>query len=142
MPAGNYTYRTTFDLTGFDASTAQITMQVAVDNELTAVLLNGANVGFTYNAFASFSSTFTITTGFVDGTNTLDFVTLNATGSASPAGFRAKLNGTAFRRATTNTMLALGPTTAYFRKSFVLAGDPADAALQLRSVVDDGAVFT
>ncbi|MDB6034265.1 MAG: hypothetical protein JWM16_4603 [Verrucomicrobiales bacterium] len=40
-----------------------------------------------------------------------------------------------------NTALALGPTTYYFRSSFVYTGTPAILALSLRHIVDDGVVL-
>ncbi len=39
------------------------------------------------------------------------------------------------------TALPTGVTTTYFRKSFNFTGDPAQTALTLKAVVDDGAVF-
>src|SRR5262245_3765061 len=38
---GNYTYETTFDLTGFDPATANITGRWSVDNTGTDIVLNG-----------------------------------------------------------------------------------------------------
>lgn len=40
-----------------------------------------------------------------------------------------------------NTPLDLGPTTYYFRTSFIYTGTPEILSLSLRHVVDDGAVF-
>jgi hypothetical protein len=141
IPPGNYNYRTTFDLTGFDRSAAQITLQAAVDNELNNVLLNGVSIGLRYTNFASLSTPFVVTNGFVAGTNTLDFQTVNITAAASPGGFRVKASGVAPKFVATNTPVALGSTTFYFRKAFVFDGDPAVTAFELRSVADDGAVF-
>ncbi len=141
VPQGAYSFRTTFDLTGFIAATAQINLQVAVDNELTNVLLNGVSIGLRYTNFAAFSGVFTVTNGFVAGTNRLDFLTSNSGTAASPGGFRVKASGTATKQVATNTVLALGPTTYYFRKSFVFQGDTIVTGLRLLSVVDDGAVF-
>jgi hypothetical protein len=71
-PGNNTTvYRLTFDLTGFDFTTASITGSFGADNS-GAVLLNGAATGFTSNGFGSLSD-FTLTSGFVAGINTLDF---------------------------------------------------------------------
>ena len=39
------------------------------------------------------------------------------------------------------TPLTLGPTTHYFRQEFNFSGNPANTTLELRSMVDDGAVF-
>lgn len=141
VPQGGYTYRTTFNLTGYDPTTAQVTLQVAVDNDLTSLLLNGTSLGFTYSGFSAWSLPVTRNTGFVAGTNTLDLVTSNAGSSASPAGLRVLLTGTALKRLPTNTVLVAGSATRYFRKTFRFTGDPAAAALQVRPVVDDGAVF-
>src|SRR6266536_686722 len=45
VAAGEYRYRTTFSLAGFDPATAQIILSVAADNRLTDVLLNGSSRG-------------------------------------------------------------------------------------------------
>jgi hypothetical protein len=45
--AGSYTYRTLVDLTGFDPATAVIQGKWAVDNQGTAIRLNGVSVGAT-----------------------------------------------------------------------------------------------
>ena len=141
VPAGRYAFRTTFNLTGFNPATAQVALQAAVDNQLTNVALNGATTLLRYSNFNAFSSVLTLTNGFLAATNTLDFTTVNATTSASPGGLRVKATGTAVRMTPTNTGLSLGPTTYYFRKSFVVNGNPAATACQIRSIVDDGAVF-
>jgi len=73
--AGNYTYRTTFDLTGLDPSTASISGLWATDNAGLDIFLNGQPTGNPNPAqFGSFTP-FTIGAGspFVFGVNTLDF---------------------------------------------------------------------
>ena len=79
---GPFNYTTTFSLSGFIASTASITINaISADDELVGVLLNGVLVtpaittpnqgyGETYGPF-------TISSGFVSGTNTLEFETVN-----------------------------------------------------------------
>ncbi|TAK98913.1 MAG: hypothetical protein EPO07_11350 [Verrucomicrobia bacterium] len=77
-----YTFRLSFDLTGFDPSTATITGQWAVDNE-GFIRLNGTNAGIgagvlslsgiVSSHFGAFHS-FALTNGFRPGTNTLEFV--------------------------------------------------------------------
>jgi hypothetical protein len=67
------TFQTTFDLTGFNPSTAQIQGTWATDNFGLNILINGVSTGQTSSGFNSFSS-FTITSGFVSGLNTIDFV--------------------------------------------------------------------
>lgn len=89
--AGSYTYRTLVDLTGFDPATAVIQGKWAVDNQGTAIRLNGTSIGATqpgYNPFAAF----TINSGFIAGVNTLDFVTAD---QGCPNGMRVELSGTA-----------------------------------------------
>jgi kynureninase len=72
-PAGNYTYETTFDLTGFQASTASITGGWSADNTGVDILLNGVSAGKTAINYATFSA-FTLTNSFISGLNKLDFI--------------------------------------------------------------------
>ena len=92
-PVGNYTFRTTFDLTGFDFTTASIAGGWATDNNGLDILINGASLGYT-TSFTQFSlgfSAFAVTSGFVAGVNTLDFVVFNGGG---PIGLRVEMTGT------------------------------------------------
>jgi hypothetical protein len=66
-------FQTTFDLTGFDPSTAIIHGTWATDNFGLNILINGVSTGQTSPGFSSFTS-FTISPGFVLGLNTIDFV--------------------------------------------------------------------
>ncbi len=87
---GNYTYSTTFDLTGFETGSAVINGLVSADNSVTSVLINGNAISFsTHSDYSSFAS-FTVTSGFVAGVNTLSFVVYNESG---PTGLRAELSG-------------------------------------------------
>lgn len=88
---GAFVYQTTFDLTGFDPSTASLAGQWSVDNEGTDILLNGASTGNTAGGFESWSA-FSIGSGFIAGVNTLDFLVYNGGG---PTGLRVELSGTA-----------------------------------------------
>lgn len=91
---GSYTYRTTFDLTGFDPTKARITGKWAVDNGGTDIVLNGNSLGLSNGAgFGAFTD-FVIESGFVAGTNVLDFIVSNAPSGVNPTGFRAELRGT------------------------------------------------
>ena len=93
---GNYTYRISFDLTGLDPASAQINGIWTSDNSGTAIQLNGVAVaGPNTGVFQSLADPYSISNGFADGTNTLDFIVNNATASASPTGFRTQLSGTA-----------------------------------------------
>jgi hypothetical protein len=141
VQAGEYRYRTTFDLAGFDPAAAQIALSVAADNRVNDVLLNGASSGVSFVGFSGFSPDFILATGFIGGTNTLEFVTANDTTTPNPAGFRARLNGTAPAVPARRTQVAPVPITTYFRTTFMFSGSPATAALKLRALIDDGAVF-
>ncbi len=97
---GLYTFRTTFDLTGFDLNSAVITGKWVSDNNGVNILINGISTGFTNSGWfydASGFSTFTIGSGFVAGLNTLDFIVLNGPtgGSQNPIGLRVEMSGTA-----------------------------------------------
>jgi uncharacterized protein (TIGR03437 family) len=90
---GNYTYRTTFDLTGLNPATASITGRYAVDNSA-LIQLNGVQVGPAVSdpGFLNWNA-FTINSGFVAGINTLDFVVTNTdcgTCSVNPTGLRVE----------------------------------------------------
>ena len=68
-------YRTTFNLSGFDIDTAQITGLWASDNN-SEILLNGVATGWALPAHGIsfyFLHPFTLSSGFVEGINTLDF---------------------------------------------------------------------
>lgn len=69
----DYTFTTTFDLTGYDASTAEISGNWGVDNWAT-IFLNGSDTGislpFGVSSFSTLSA-FDLNSGFVDGLNTL-----------------------------------------------------------------------
>jgi hypothetical protein len=71
-PVGDYSYKTTFTLPSF--SEASIVSQIAVDDRITDILINGVSVG---NPVPLSSWTtiqrFSISTGFVVGTNTIEF---------------------------------------------------------------------
>lgn len=97
VPVGTYVYRTTFNLTGFDPSTASLQLSLASDNAC-RVLLNGADTGIITGseAFTAFSELI-ITNGFVAGLNTLDFAVDNASTPGAPThnptGLRVELSG-------------------------------------------------
>jgi uncharacterized repeat protein (TIGR01451 family) len=89
---GTYLYRTTFDMTGFNAARMSISGRSAADDGVTAVLLNGVVAANPVGAFDSFTP-FAITGGFVAGINSLDFVVQNGPGgSCNPSGLRVEMN--------------------------------------------------
>lgn len=91
-PGGLYTYRTTFDLTGLDPSTASISGIWVMDDFGRDILLNGVSQGCTSDSFASWSP-FSILSGFLPGINTLDFI-IDQTGGG-PTGLRVEMQGIA-----------------------------------------------
>lgn len=87
---GNYTYRTTFDLTGLDPSTATISGIWRTDDAGLDIFINGTSTGQT--SVVHTDTAFSVNSGFVAGLNTLDFAINNAAG---PSGLRISLTGTA-----------------------------------------------
>jgi hypothetical protein len=141
VPPGDYTFRASFSLTGFDPASASLMLRVAVDNRLNTVLLNGVDTGISHAGYAALSGNFFITNGFVAGTNTLDFLTVNDGSSPNPAGLRVRLSGTARPLLASHTQLPPGRTNYYFRTQFTLPGAPAQTSARLQAVIADGAVF-
>lgn len=77
-PVGEYYFQTTFDLTGYDPSTASITGGVRTDNALLDIFLNatslGINSGGSEVPFGDPSPiSLSISSGFLPGLNTLTF---------------------------------------------------------------------
>ena len=135
--AGAYNYQTKFALTNFLLKTVRLNLDLAVDNAVTNVYLNGVGTGLQASDFSAWSS-FTLQDGFVAGTNVLDIGAFNLPPSDSPGGVRIRASGSGL--AYTNSLPA-GVTTRYFRANFAFLGDPATAVLQLRPIASDGAVF-
>lgn len=93
-PAGDYVYQTVFTLPGeADLSSVAINGLWSADNTGTDILINGTSTGQSTNggnqAFEQLTP-FSITDGFVSGTNTLDFAVTNATSvnGDNPTGLR------------------------------------------------------
>jgi hypothetical protein len=87
--AGTYVFQTMFNLTGFNPSTATITVRCGTDNSLTGATLNGTAItGADCDGFNPFpAATFTISSGFAAGVNTLQFSVVDA---GPPMAFRAE----------------------------------------------------
>jgi hypothetical protein len=100
---GYFTFTTTFDLTGDNLATVDIAGEMAADNAV-ALYLNGVYTGFVdpYDGpegygFAHFTG-FDLTTGFISGVNTLQFVVQNGnfgSDAGGPIGLDASVSGTA-----------------------------------------------
>lgn len=94
-PAGLYDYRTTFNLMGLNPATAVLIGQWATDDAGVDILINGVSTGNTAAGFTGWSA-FTLSGGFLDGVNTLDFIVSNSPGdSGNPTGLRVEMLGTA-----------------------------------------------
>ncbi|HYK80176.1 MAG TPA: PEP-CTERM sorting domain-containing protein [Micropepsaceae bacterium] len=96
---GPFTYHTTFSLAGLDPDSAVITGSLAIDDE-GSIFLNGVDVFDSVSTFSapwSFFQTFTISSGFIAGVNTLDIVVPNniETPDDGPTGLQLNLSGTA-----------------------------------------------
>lgn len=93
---GNYVYRTTFDLTGYDPGKATITGRWVSDNGGVDIVLNGVSMGLSNPGnFGGWTEAndFTLATEFVPGLNTLDFVVNNAGTDINPTGLRVEMRG-------------------------------------------------
>ncbi len=74
--SGYYVYETTLDLTGYDASTASLSGEVASDDLFYVYLNRGGNAVASGSGFSTLTP-FLINSGFVSGVNTVDFVVVN-----------------------------------------------------------------
>ena len=141
VAAGNYRYQTTFDLSGFVPETARLTLNLAADNRLNSVVLNGVSMGISFVGFSEMSPDFLLTSGFRSGTNTLEFRWANDGGGANPGGLRVQARGTARSVSAPDSKLSPVRLTTHLRKIFLVAGNPRGKGLRLRATIDDGAVF-
>ncbi|NQU19861.1 MAG: hypothetical protein HQ567_01155, partial [Candidatus Nealsonbacteria bacterium] len=77
IAVGDYEFEATFDLSGLDLETVAVALNLASDNLITDVLLNGTSTGITQAGFAGLSPTQFLDTGLIDGLNTLTFKLTN-----------------------------------------------------------------
>jgi hypothetical protein len=87
-PAGTYRYRTTFDLTGFDPTTAYISGYYYAADQC-EIFLNGQSVALSANPQFAINDSFILSSGFIAGVNTLDFVVTNS--QVGPTGLRVEI---------------------------------------------------
>jgi len=86
--AGDFVFRTTFDLTDFDPATARISGRLGVDNSIVDVRVNGVSQGALGGGFKQWRD-FEIAGGMVNGVNVLDLVVRNFL--PSPMALRVEL---------------------------------------------------
>ncbi|HKX62997.1 MAG TPA: immunoglobulin domain-containing protein, partial [Verrucomicrobiae bacterium] len=91
---GVYVYRTSFIIDAADPSQTSIFGLWGSDNESLDIVLNGRSLGISRLITRAFDTLgpFTITNGFIGGSNTLDFVISNAP-PTGPTAFRGELRG-------------------------------------------------
>jgi hypothetical protein len=97
---GNYEYTTTFNLTGYDPNTFALNGQLATDDTLVAVILNGTNIGTAgaggavQSALTAFNVDQSDAAGdFLAGVNTLTFEVNNIVGGDNnPTGLRVEVD--------------------------------------------------
>jgi hypothetical protein len=87
---GDYNYRTTFDVTGFDPATVRVVGEWAIDNTGLDILANGTSSGQRNDGGFTGWTAFHVDSGFVAGVNTLDFKVNNAPTGVNPTGFRVR----------------------------------------------------
>jgi len=98
VDAGLYTFKTTFDLSGFHPSSARLHLSVSADDNIAEIRLNGTAVSIptlTHGQLYRMMHPVEIDSGFVPGVNQLEIVVNNAT--FSKVALKAELDGTALR---------------------------------------------
>jgi len=89
---GDYTYQTSFNLTGQDLSKVFISGGWSADNTGTDIKVNGTSTGITCPGFGSLTPfVLTSTNGLVAGPNTVDFLMNNLPATPNPTGLRVDL---------------------------------------------------
>ncbi len=96
---GDYVYQTTFTVSG-NPNSVIVSGQVAIDSVLKAIVVNGItlpNMPDGTLLASNFNSwnTFLLSSGFVSGTNILQFVVTRTGTSNNPSGFRCEFNTSA-----------------------------------------------
>jgi len=104
---GDFEYQTTFDLTGYDPTSAVLNGEWGYDNSEVEILLNGIEIQGPsgtdgYNSFAAYSAG---AGDFVSGINTIDFIVNNTGG---PTAFNTFATVTANATPEPSPLVALG----------------------------------
>lgn len=104
LQTGLYTYRYQLDLTNYDPTTATITGRWIIDDQGVDIKVNGVSSGQVNNLGASSGSfqwaNFSLSHGFIQGVNTIDFITRNVPSFPTPTGLRVEwISGNACSKA-------------------------------------------
>jgi hypothetical protein len=102
-PGRRLHFATTVDLTGFDPNSVRLHLTIFVDNEISAVRVNGraTPIKFGNPMYSLKGRQFDLTDGFIAGENTLEFVVVNEAFHAPQKkgeGLRVELSGTGVRQ--------------------------------------------
>ena len=118
-----FSYLTTFSLTGFNTNSTSISVNCAVDGQLLGVILNGQLLSSTCASAAAFGTTsFNINSGFNSGTNFLQFIiSAQSNNSALRAEFTSETQAlNSVPEPTTLTIAALGLAAILVRQRLKL----------------------
>jgi hypothetical protein len=122
---GLYTYSTSFTLgAGDNLSTGNIQLEYTGDNTGTEIIFNGVPLGDPTTggntSYTHLSGPFTINSGFVDGTNTLEFVINNQAPTNTPEGLRVWIQSATI--STTSSVVPEPSSVASFTVAGLLLG--------------------
>lgn len=156
---GGYVYRMSFDLGGFDPSTASVHLRLASDNA-SSIFLNGGDTGIALSSATTSYETlhdFDITSGFDTGVNVIDVhvhndfsptgIQLALTGEATPNGISAPTQLTASRAGETINVAGTfsGPPNTSFNAEYFASpyANPAllDSIAATRTFTTDASGF-
>jgi hypothetical protein len=123
-PAGNYIYRAQFLIDTADASTMTMGGNLWANGSITDILVNGKSTGITLAPGGTlYVTTFSITNGFKQGVNTLDFVENLASGGI--AGIRVEINSLAAALPAGLPVITTQPSSQTVRDGTVAGGSQA-----------------
>jgi len=128
-------YQTTFSLAGLDPSTAVITMAALADNFFD-IYLNGVHVYSPVVQMYASPITIVLKTGFISGTNTLEFDVANQGG---PGGLNISISGTAAAAQPATTQVT--PLSLNFN-GFVGGENPPSQTIAIVAATGGSSSFT